>query len=168
MNNIKLVKVDNSNVDYDLLYSWCQDKNVYEWFEQRVLTKEEIINKYNNKLNNSDQTLLYIDKDNTHIGLVQFYKSDYEYETYNNIYEYDLFIGDVSSLSKGIGTVVVNMINKMLFDDFDADLIVLRPFKRNVRACKCYEKCSFKLIDEYDDVDTLGNKEKYCVYINYR
>ena len=153
MNNIKLVKVDNSNVDYDLLYSWCQDKNVY---------------KCNNKLNNSDQTLLYIDKDNTHIGLVQLYKSDYEYETYNNIYEYDLFIGDVSSLSKGIGTVVVNMINKMLFDDFDADLIVLRPFKRNVRACKCYEKCSFKLIDEYDDVDTLGNKEKYCVYINYR
>ena len=92
MENIKLVKIDNSNVNYDLLYSWCQDKNVYEWFEQRILTKEEIVNKYNNKLNNSDQTLLYIDKDNSHIGLVQFYKSDYEYENKNNIYEYDLFI----------------------------------------------------------------------------
>ena len=163
--NIELVKIDNSNIDYDLLYSWCQDKNIYEWFEQRVLSKEEIVNKYNKKLNNSEQTLLYIDKDINHIGLVQFYKSDYAYKDYKNIYEYDLFIGDVSSLSKGIGTIVVNKINELLFNEYKADLIVLRPFKRNIRACKCYEKCSFKLIDEYDDVDTLGNKERYCVYI---
>lgn len=44
--------------------------------------------------------------------------------------------------------------------------IVLRPFKRNERAVKCYEKCDFEIVDEYVGSDTLGNKEKMIVLLN--
>ena len=40
-------------------------------------------------------------------------------------------------------------------ENYNADAIILRPFKRNVRAIKCYEKCNFKNIYEYIGEDTL-------------
>ena len=54
----------------------------------------------------------------------------------------------------------------MIYEDYNADAIILRPFKRNIRAIKCYEKCRFKNIYEYVGKDTLGNKERIVGLIN--
>ena len=163
--NIELELITNENVDYDLLHDWCSKEFVYEWFEQRILSKEEIYTKYSNKINNSNQVLFYIKADNNLIGLVQYYKSDYEVKEFNNLYEYDLFIGEEFYLDKGLGKIVISMVNNILFNEKHADGIILRPFTRNIRACKCYEKCGFELINEYDGVDTLNRPEKYSVYL---
>lgn len=162
---IDLIRIDESNIDYDLIYNWCKNKFVYEWFEQRILNKEEIKQKYNNKLINSQQKLFYISYNKILIGLVQYYISDYKLKNKDNLYEYDLFIGNPEYLSKGIGKEIINKINKFIFINEKANQIILRPFTRNIRACKCYEKCRFKKIKEYKDIDTLGNKENYSVYI---
>ena len=89
--------------------------------------------------------------------LVQIYKYD------DNTYEYDLFIGEENYLNKGIGTIIVNKVNNYIYDKYKAKSIILRPFKRNIRAIKCYEKCGFKYISEYLGKDTLGNPEVIVV-----
>ena len=69
-------------------------------------------------------------------------------------------------MSKGIGTNIVQLINQIIYYEYLADAIILRPFKRNIRAIKCYEKCNFKLIADYDGKDTLGNPEIISVLLN--
>ena len=155
--------------DFTKLYKWCSKKHVYEWFEQRVLSFDEIKNKYKNKLLNDKQEVLIIECDNTDIGLVQLYKFENDINlniTYNNIYEYDLFIGEEDYLDKGIGEQVINQINEMIYSKYNADAIILRPFKRNVRAISCYKKCGYKEINEYNGLDTLNNPELITVLIS--
>ena len=150
--------------DFEKIYNWCQNKNVYEWFEQRKLSLDEIKEKYQKKLDLKKQDLFIIVCNNKDIGLVQIYKYD------DISYEYDLFIGEEDYLSKGIGTEIVNIINEKIFKEYQANSIILHVFKRNERACKCYLKCGFKIIKEYDDVDTLGNKVEMVLFkkgVNY-
>ena len=42
----------------------------------------------------------------------------------------------------------------MIFIKYHADCIVLRPFKRNITAVKCYQKNNYKIIYEFNDFDT--------------
>ena len=57
-------------------------------------------------------------------------------------------------------------VNNYIYENCLCDFIVLRPFKRNERAVKCYEKSGFEIVDEYVGSDTLGNKEKMIVLLN--
>lgn len=66
MFNITFRKFEDNNSEYKQLHKWCKNKFVYEWFEQRILSYNEIVNKYKNKLNEGKQELLIIkcnDKD---------------------------------------------------------------------------------------------------------
>ena len=150
-------KLENSKEEYIQLHKWCQNEFVYEWFEQRILSYDEIVNKYKNKLKEGKQELLIIKCNDKDIGLVQIYRYD------KDTYEYDLFIGEEEYLNKGIGTIIVNKVNNYIHDKYNVNSIILRPFKRNIRAIKCYEKCGFKYINEYLGKDTLGNPEVIIV-----
>ena len=154
-----------------MLHRWCKNKFVYEWFEQRILSLDEIRNKYKNKLESNKQKLYIIQCDGKDIGFAQIYKFENDYNIkidskYKNTYEFDLFIGEEDYLSKGIGRVIVNKINDMIYNNDEVDSIILRPFKRNIRAIKCYLKCNYKIIGEYDGFDTLGNPEVITVLLN--
>ncbi len=170
--NINLRKLDNSNDnDFIKLHKWCSNKTVYEWFEQRILSLDEIKNKYKKKLNEGKQSLFIIQCDGTEIGLIQLYKFDNDIsnsllDKYNNIYEFDIYIGEDNYLSKGIGSLVINYVKDYIYSNYNADAIMLRPFKRNERAVKCYEKCHFKILFEYSGENTLGDKEQILVLIN--
>ena len=168
--NITFRKLRDSKEDYIKLYKWCKREFVYEWFEQSILSYDEIVNKYKNKLKNKIQELYIIRSNNKDIGLVQIYKYendiDLDLYKYKNIYEYDLFIGEEEYLNKGIGKKIINNINEIIYKKYKADSIILRPFKRNIRAIKCYESCGFNKIYEYIDKDTIGKKENILVLIN--
>ena len=160
--------LNNEVSEFKQLYKWCSQEFIYEWFEQRALSYEEIVTKYTNKLNNKKQELLIIQCDGKDIGYTQIYKYDgtINIKNHKNLYEYDLFIGEEKYLSKGIGIIIVKNINKMIYSKYNADGIILRPFKRNIRAIKCYEKCNYKIIDEYEGTDTIGNPEILTVMLN--
>ena len=159
MEKIELVKfVDDDNI-YKLMYKWCSNSFIYEWFEQRILSYDEIKSKYKNKLMSGEQDMFLISCDGNPIGYVQIYKND-------DSYEYDLFIGEEDYLHKGIGSKVIKNINELIYEKYKVDHIVLRPFKRNVNAVNCYKKNGFEIIDEYEDKDTLGNSEVYLLMIN--
>ena len=166
---ISFRKLEDNDDEYKMLHRWCSNKNVYEWFEQRILTFDEIKNKYKNKLQKGNQYILIIQADNKDIGLVQIYKFDKDIElniSSDNIYEYDIFIGEEEYTSKGLGSLIINLIDEIIYSKYNADSIILRPFKRNVRAVKCYQKCGYNIIDEYESTDTIGNKENILVLIN--
>ena len=163
--------LNDEEKEFVQIHKWCQNNYVYEWFEQRILSLDEIRNKYKNKLKEGKQSLFIIQCNNKDIGLLQLYKFENdinlkELEQYNNIYEYDLFIGEEDYLSKGIGHKIINLINKEIYSKYNADAIILRPFKRNIRAINCYKKCNFILINEYKDKDTIGNTEIISVMLN--
>ncbi len=170
MSKIELRKFSDTDDTYKLIYKWCSEKNVYEWFEQRVLSYNEIVKKYKRKLLEGLQKLYIINYDDKPIGLVQLYKYDDfifdEIKDYKNIYEFDIFIGDADYLSKGLGVRIIKIVNNLIYEHFLADCIILRPFKRNIRAIKCYQKINYKIIKEYDGYDSLGNAETIVILIN--
>ena len=63
---------------------------------------------------------------------------------------------------------IINYIDNYIFNTYSCKSIILRPFKRNIRAVKCYQKCGYKIINEYDSTDTLGNKERVLVLLKER
>ena len=88
--DISFRNLEDSVEEYKLLHKWCSQEFVYEWFEQRKLSYEEIKNKYKTKLENKIQDLFIINYNKKDIGLVQIYKYDnyIELNGYKNIYEY--------------------------------------------------------------------------------
>ncbi len=170
MCRIGLTRFTDKKDNYELMYKWCSQEFIYEWFEQRKLSYEEIENKYKNKILANQQQLFFINYNDNKIGFIQIYKYDDKKSEalikYDSIYEYDIFIGKSKYLSRGLGAKIVNYINNYIYENYLCDCIVLRPFKRNERAVKCYEKCGFEIVDEYVGSDTLGNKEKMIVLLN--
>lgn len=170
MNKIKLVEFTDKEDNYKLMYKWCSQEFIYEWFEQRKLSLDEIEYKYKTKLLNKEQKLFLINYNEKEIGFVQIYKYNENkiklLNSYNNIFEYDIFIGELEYISKGIGTQIIKYINNYIYNNYSCDYIILRPFENNKRAIKCYEKCGFEKNYEYIGTDTLGNKEKIVVLIN--
>ena len=170
MSKIDLIEFTDKKDNYELMYKWCSQEFIYEWFEQIKLSPEDIENKYKNKLLANQQQLFFIDYNNNKIGFVQIYKYDDKKSEAlikcDSMYEYDIFIGESEYLSRGLGSKIVNYINNYIYENYLCDCIVLRPFKRNERAVKCYEKCGFEIVDEYVGSDTLGNKEKMIVLLN--
>ena len=170
MSKIDLIEFTDKKDGYELMYKWCSQEFIYEWFEQRKLSYEEIENKYKNKLLANQQQLFFINYNDNKIGFVQIYKYDDKksesLKKYDNIYEYDIFIGESEYLSREVGTQIIKYVNNYIYEKHLCDCIVLRPFKRNERAVKCYKKCGFEIVDEYVGSDTLGNKEKMIVLLN--
>ena len=168
--NISFRKLTDADFEFKQLHKWCSQKFIYEWFEQRVLSYDEIVSKYTYKLNSKKQHLFIIQCDNKDIGFMQIYRFENDIYInigkYNNGYEYDLFIGEEEYLSKGIGTNIIKDINNMIYSKYNADAIILRPFKRNIRAIKCYKKCDYEIISEYNGTDTIGNPEIITVLLN--
>lgn len=117
MSEIDLIKFTDKKDSYELMYKWCSQEFIYEWFEQRKLSYEEIENKYKNKLLANQQQLFFINYNNNNnkIGFVQIYKYDDKksesFKKYDSIYEYDIFIGESEYLSRGIGTQIIKYVN---------------------------------------------------------
>ena len=111
MDKIELVNFSDEDAIYKLLYKWCSNKFVYEWFEQRILSYDEIVKKYKKKLLDGKQKLFLINYNNKPIGLVQIYKYD------------DLILDELKKYKEIDYKIdVVKEQNKML----KADIIVLQ------------------------------------------
>ena len=115
MSKIDLIEFTDKKDSYELMCKWCSQEFIYEWFEQRKLSYEEIENKYKNKLLANQQQLFFINYNDNKIGFVQIYKYDDKksesFKKYDSIYEYDIFIGESEYLSRGIGTQIIKYVN---------------------------------------------------------
>lgn len=154
--------VDNDE-EYKRLYSWCLNPSVYEYFEQRILSYDEVVNKYKRRVGNEDVKTLIIVYKNKEIGLVQYEKMDDDDRKkfcilLDNVVSIDIFIGDNSFYGLGIGSRVVKYISKYLLSNFD--MVIANAQSNNSNSINMCLKSGFKELRKIDYSDTLGNSTK--------
>lgn len=171
MCNISIRLLKNIDEDYKLLEKWYQEEEIYSSFEQRKLNLDEIKEKYYPRtLENTKIPVYIIDYNNNPVGIIQYKLVDKkDKELYklndNNIYEIDIFIGEIKEHNKGIGTKAINILSELLFKEKEADLLVMCPLKSNIKAINCYKKCGFKIKNYFNTKDTIGLSQEYVLMI---
>ncbi len=154
---LRLRRLKDIESDYRFLEKWYKEKEVYLAFEQRVLSYEEIKNKYYERtLDNTNVPVYMIEYKKSPIGIVQYKEID------KNKYELDIFIGDTNLNNKGIGHLVINKMCEYLYNN-NAKEIIMCPLKDNLKAINCYKKCGFIVEKEFTEKDTIGNNQKYLL-----
>ena len=162
---LKLLK-DNED-DYKLLHKWYHNPNVYKYFEQRIPTYKEIVNKYKKRTMLDSVTPVYmIEYNNIPIGIIQYTKLTDEtrklYDVHEEGYEIDIFIGEDEYYHKGIGTLAIKELISRLKDN---NLFVMVPEIDNTNAIKCYEKVGFKKHKDIKEPNTIGIIKEKIVMI---
>ena len=156
-NDIKISLLEDNEENYKLLNKWCSQEEIYKHFEQRVLSYNEIVNKYKNRCNiNSDTPVYMIYYKNKKIGIIQ-------YNVKNNVFDIDIFIGEINLHNKGIGQIVITLITQYLKNIKDAKEFTLTPLKDNTKAIKCYKKCGYKIIKEFKALNTIKEEKEYVL-----
>ena len=161
MVNLRLLR-DNDG-DYKLLYKWYHNKKVYTYFEQRILTYNEIVDKYSQRTSLDSMTPVYIILyNNKPVGIIQYTRLSSESKRRFHIdddgYEIDIFIGEEGYYHKGIGSTAIEMLINILKNN---KVFVMVPEIDNVNAIKCYQKVGFVktiIIDEEDTIGVMKNK----------
>ena len=161
--DIYLRDIVDSDEEYKRLYSWCLNPSVYKYFEQRVLSYDEVVDKYKRRVGNEDVKTLIIVYKNKEIGLVQYEKMDDDdrkkfYILLDNVVSIDIFIGDNSFYGLGIGSRVVKYISKYLLSNFD--MVIANVQSSNSNSINMCLKSGFKELRKVDYSDTLGNSTK--------
>lgn len=169
--NILLRRLKDCDDDYKLLEKWCSQEEIYLHFEQKILSFDEIKNKYYPRtLNNTDIPVYMIEYIGVPIGIIQYQlisnenKEFYMIDT-DNGYEIDIFIGELDYHNKGIGKVCIEMMCNYLFENKNTDIIVMCPLKDNKNAINCYLKCGFEIKDIFREKNTIGNLCEYVLLL---
>ena len=147
--------------DAPLLVKWLSDPAVLEYYEGRdrphnmALVLEHFFAEREGEVNRG--IVQFKEQD---VGYIQFYpagaeeKEEYGYGDYaGRIYGMDQFIGEPLMWNQGIGSSLVGAMVKHLLEVEQADLIVMDPQCRNLRALRVYEKNGFvreKLLPEHE------------------
>lgn len=156
--DIKLSILEDKEENYKLLEKWCSKEEIYKHFEQKILNYDEIVNKYKTRCNiNSEVPVYMIYYKDKKIGIIQ-YKN-----VKPNTYELDIFIGEINLHSKGLGKKAINLMTNHLIDNKGAKTLLLCPLKDNKRAIRCYEKCGYKIVKEYKEINTIGEIKEYIM-----
>lgn len=167
--NIRLLKDEPE--DYKLLKIWYQEKEIFSSFEQRKLNYKEIVEKYYPRTLKTTKVPVYmIEYKDKPVGIIQYKlvedddKKLYKLEG-NNIFEIDIFIGELKEHNKGIGSKAINILSKLLKIEKNAELLIMCPLENNVKAINCYKKCGFYIKDYFDTKDTIGITQKYVLMV---
>lgn len=166
---VKIRLLKNIKKDYKLLEKWYQKEEVYSSFEQRKLNFNEIKNKYYPRtLKNTKVPVYMIEYEKNSVGIIQYKLiNEEEKKLYklnnNNVYEIDIFIGELKNQHKGIGSSAINLLSNYLFSEKKADCLIMCPLKTNLKAINCYKKCGFYIKNYYDAKDTIGNVQTYVL-----
>ncbi len=168
---IELRRLIDSIDDYKKLEKWYQEEEIYSCFEQRKLNYKEIEEKYYPRtLKDAKIPVYMIEYDKVPIGIIQYQLINSENKklyniNYNKCYEIDIFIGELIMQGKGIGKKAINLLSKYLFDEKNAESLVMCPLRDNIPAIKCYKKCGFKISNLFKTENTIGNLQEYLLMI---
>ena len=155
--NILIRTLEKNSNDIQSLYEWLNNKNVYKYYgDSNEQNFDFVKQKYENKIDDKTMFPCIIEVDKKSVGYIQFYNVNYEnYDLTKQLYEkiaskndnafaIDIFIGEDDYRDKGIGTKVIKLLIKALFEKYNADVILIDPKTDNYRAIACYKKCGFK------------------------
>ena len=132
---------------------WLTDDRVLEWFHGRDNPHDlsKVREKYGPRVIGVDRVVpCFILYQGSPIGYIQYVPLTEEEGTINGLddsegaYGIDVFIGEVSLWSQGIGTTALSTLVNYLFEVLGALRLTIDPMVTNHRAIRCYEKCGFR------------------------
>ncbi len=151
--------------DYKLMAKWLTDEKVLQYYEGRdnPFPLERVIEDYQPLVRGEDAIVSCLfSYQNQVIGYLQYCAVDelsesdrqtYKLENTNHVYAIDLFIGETDYWNQGIGTKIISAAINYLFDELNAQRVVIDPETWNTRAIRCYEKSGFvkiKLLPKHE------------------
>lgn len=171
MCNVSIRLLKDIEEDYKLLEKWYQEEEIYSSFEQRKLNYKEIKEKYYPRTLKTAKIPVYmIEYKNKPVGIIQYKLVEEEDKkmyklTGNNIYEIDIFVGELKEHNKGIGSKAINILSNILEKEKNAEILVMCPLENNTKAINCYKKCGFYIKDYFDTNDTIGISQTYALMV---
>jgi len=139
--------------DYSLLEKWLNNPSVLEYYEgcDRPYTRDMVVAKFRPRVLKLSSTVpCIIQRGDAEIGYIQYTrlaqedKVGFGFDTVEEIFGMDIFIGETHLWDKGIGSIAVALMLKTLREDQHADRVIIDPHVDNSRAIRCYEKCGFR------------------------
>jgi aminoglycoside 6'-N-acetyltransferase len=153
--DVSIRKMEDDIRDYKLMAKWLTTAELLDYYEGRSnpFCLDKVIKKYAPRAKGEEAVIpCIIEHKEKPIGYVQYYCVDPdEYNVGDNIniknyirpHGMDLFIGETDNWNKGVGTIVVKSLISYLFENENADIILIDPQTWNERAIRCYEKSGF-------------------------
>ena len=166
---VALRKLEDTKSDCELVLKWRSSPEIkqdYGSFPNGIYNFESVRQKNIKKLNTEGSFACIMEFKNQPIGYLQFYYVDFEeykipkekfkdfISENDKVMAIDLYIGEVNLQGKGIGTKIIKLLIKTLFEKYNADAILIDPKTINERAIKCYHKAGFK------DLFVMPKREK--------
>ena len=103
---VSLRRLMDDEADYRLLDAWCSQEEVYRYFEQRILSPEEIRRKYRPRTRaDAAVPVFMIECDGRPVGIAQYQEMSEEDGQWcgsraDGAYEIDLFIGEAAARNR--------------------------------------------------------------------
>jgi RimJ/RimL family protein N-acetyltransferase len=146
LNNLVFEPLRDS--DFPLLYEWLNSPHVADqWDGAKSL--EEVRFKYQDKIASDWQQAFIVSTHGSRFGYIQSYRASCAGENWwpnepETTVGIDQFIGDGSSLGKGLGTSMVREFSNWLLRQPNTTKVITDPSPNNLRAIACYRKAGFK------------------------
>jgi aminoglycoside 6'-N-acetyltransferase-1b/aminoglycoside 6'-N-acetyltransferase-2 len=156
--NFKFNPLVESNLP--LMCDWLNSPHLQEWWREGEITLDAVCEKYLSRINNKDTAIPYLAILNGKPeGFIQYYSVTegnpnwWPDEPGPGVYGIDTFIGDYNKLSRGFGTAMVKDFISFLFNELNANEVLVDPRPDNFRAIRCYEKAGFKQVQPITNPD---------------
>jgi len=156
--NLALRTMEETEADLRLFLQWMTDPQTMKYWDgmTEIFDYDRVCRHYREHMEEG-VTPCFIVLDGEAIGYLQFCEipdaeaNDLPPEEYarfvrddEKVFGIDLFIGRADLRGKGIGTRLLKMTCRLLFEQYGADHITIDPKSHNARAIRCYEKVGFQ------------------------
>jgi aminoglycoside 6'-N-acetyltransferase len=159
--------------DCTLVVRWRNEPHVAEWMttddDPTPTTPEQVVEKYGPRTEGASWvTSCIISLGDRPVGYVQFYPWDAEAEAAAELgipviagsFGLDIFIGEPDVIDRGVGSRVVALLARHLFEVRDATAIALLTPVGNSRAHRAYEKAGFRKVRQTLDTDVVNGERR--------
>jgi RimJ/RimL family protein N-acetyltransferase len=150
--------------DYQRIVAWRNTPHVWEWWDpdDPPFTLDTAIMEYSAYTRESSATTAcIIEVNGVETGYVQFfpwaaYRAEQEaagIQVPVGAWSLDIFIGEEDALDRGIGSRVVALVCRYLFEVKQASAVAFGVAVENLRARRAYEKAGLQPTVEFLDTD---------------
>jgi len=167
-NNIIIRSMEETEQDLWQYLKWMTDPETMRYWDGMTVhfTYEKVLEKHRKRIAEG-VTPCIIEYCGESIGYCQFYELDAEEfgEEFARFVRpeekgmgIDIFLGAVDKRDQGIGTSVMKLLTRGLFEQYDADVLMIDPKIHNLRAIRCYEKAGFRkwfVIPQHEEQDGI-------------
>ena len=134
-----------SEDDLDLLTGWHADPDVYEWWDHRALSSDEVAEKYVGRRSPGVESFI-VEADGRSIGFLQYWLGD------PGQAGLDMFLVP-DARHRGLGPDAARAVVRYLIDERGMGRVTVDPRVDNARAIRAWRKVGFVEEKEFDGED---------------